>query len=70
MGPSVTDVQKGANTSTGFGNVALQHGFYETRKDRTSNHTAGGFDRPLRDKKTSRSRSPTERIVDIQTEEN
>jgi len=73
MGPSVTDIDKGPNTSTGFGNVSSQRSPYKGQNnnyDQGSYKANGALDQPLRSKTKSRSRSPTDRIVDIQTEDN
>lgn len=79
MGPSVNEIQKAqSQLSPGFATAGgpyenPNHRFYPDRMPVMKGVGAGNSNtsRPLRERSPrSRSRSPTERILDIQTEDN
>ena len=71
MGPSVGDIPRAHGSSIGpSSGPSRQRSPYEQRDNNYGSMNyplAGSYDKPLRSK--SRSRSPTDRIVDIQTED-
>ena len=77
MGPSVNEIQRA--TSSAAANQSVNGGYGRSMGPYDSVNTYGGVvdrshqssvGRPLRERTRSRSRSPTDRILDIQTEDN